>query len=309
MLRSANQLFAQYKASLKVVEIEEVFDLILYRPFAFIFVKATYSTNLTPNQVSALAMLFGVIGGILFGFGARDFLLAGAAFYLTCNILDCADGQIARLKHNGTKVGRIVDGFIDYIVSTVVYFGIGIGLTNMQLKGILVLHWNVFGLHPYVYIWVVTAFAGLSSAFQAISLDYFRNKYLEYVYGKFSSLEEELQEFEEEKIRINQPGVRKGLFDNFLITVYLRYTRFQLGLQAKKKASSQKPLPDPKSYYRRNKILIHFWSYIGSTTHLTLCLLCALLNNMELFLIICILPLNFIMLSLYFIQRSVNRDL
>jgi phosphatidylglycerophosphate synthase len=308
LLRFTNRLFEQYKASLKVVEIEEVFDLILYRPLAFIFVKATYSTNLTPNQVSVLAMLFGVIGGILFGFGSREFLLAGAAFYLTCNILDCADGQIARLKNNGTKVGRIVDGFIDYVVSTVVYFGIGIGLTNLHVKGALNLHFNIFELNPYVYIWIVIALAGFSSAFQAISLDFFRNKYLEYVYGKFSSLEEEFQEFEEEKARINKPGVKKGTFDNFLISVYLKYTRFQIGLQAKKKAGSQKPPPDPKSYYRRNKILIHFWSYIGSTTHLTLCLLSALLNNMELFLIICILPLNFVMLVLYFTQRAINSD-
>ncbi len=301
-------LFQQYKASLKVVEIEEVFDLILYRPFAFLFVKATYSTNLTPNQVSSIAMLFGVIGGVLFGFGTKDYLLAGACFYLVCNILDCADGQIARLKKNGTKVGRIVDGFIDYVVSTIVYFGIGIGLTSLEMKGMINLQGNVFHLNPYAYIWLVTALGGLSSAFQAILLDFFRNKFLEYVYGKFSSLEEELNEFVEEKARINQPGEKKGFLDNFLISVYLRYTRFQLSFQEKRKKEIQKPAPDSKDYYRKNRLLIHLWSYIGSTTHLTLCIICALLNNMELFLLICILPLNFLMLSLYFVQHLVNKD-
>ncbi len=301
-------LFQQYKASLKVVEIEEVFDLILYRPLAFLFVKATYSTNLTPNQVSSIAMLFGVIGGILFGFGTRDYLLAGAGFYLVCNILDCADGQIARLKKNGTKVGRIVDGFIDYVVSTVVYIGIGVGLTGLQAKGILNLHGNIFNLNPYAYIWLVTVLGGFSSALQAILLDFFRNKFLEYVYCKFSSLEEELKEFEDEKIRINQPGVKKGFFDNLLISIYLKYTRFQLSLQAKKNNELLKSAPDPKAYYRKNRLLIHLWSYAGSTTHLTLCIICALLNNMELFLLICILPLNLLMLSLYFAQRLVNNN-
>ena len=301
-------LFRQYKASLKVVEIEEVLDLVLYRPIAFLFVKATYSTNLTPNQVSSIAMLFGVIGGILFGFGTRDYLLVGAGFYLVCNILDCADGQIARLKKNGTKVGRIVDGFIDYVVSTVVYIGIGAGLTGLQAKGILNLQGNVFGFNPYAYIWIVTALGGFSSALQAILLDFFRNKFLEYVYGKFSSLDEELNEFEEEKIRINKPGVKKGIFDNLLIPIYLKYTRFQISLQAKKKSMHPNHIPDPQLYYRKNRLLIHLWSYIGSTTHLTLCIICALANNMELFLLICILPLNFLMLSLYFVQRLVNRD-
>jgi len=301
-------LFQQYKASLKVVEIEEVFDLILYRPLAFLFVKSTYSTNLTPNQVSSMAMLFGVIGGILFGFGTRDYLLVGAGFYLVCNILDCADGQIARLKKNGTKVGRIVDGFIDYVVSTVVYIGIGIGLTGLQAQGILNLHGNIFNLNPYAYIWLVTALGGFSSALQAILLDFFRNKFLEYVYCKFSSLEGELKEFEEEKIRINQPGAKKGFLDNFLISIYLKYTRFQLSLQVKKKNELPKCVPDPKTYYKKNRLLIHLWSYAGSTTHLTLCIICALFNNMELFLLICILPLNLLMLSLYFAQRLVNNN-
>ena len=301
-------LFQQYKASLKVVEIEEIMDLILYRPLAFIFVKATYSTAITPNQVSSIAMLFGVIAGILFGFGTKNFVLAAAGFYLVCNILDCADGQIARLKNNGTKVGRIVDGFIDYVVSFSVYVGIAVGLTAMQCGGLLHLKYNVFNLNPYVYIWLITALGGFSSALQAILLDFFRNKFLEIVYGKFSSLEAELKEFEDEKQRISRPGVKKGLFDNFLITVYLKYTRFQLSLQAKKKSPGGKPAADSKVYYKRNRWLIHLWSYIGSTTHLTICVICALFNNMELFLLICILPLNFLMLSLYFVHSLVNKE-
>ncbi|MGH2574826.1 MAG: CDP-alcohol phosphatidyltransferase family protein, partial [Ignavibacteria bacterium] len=125
-------LLQQYKESLKVVEAEETFDLLIYRPLAFLFVKATYPTNLTPNQVSSIAMLFGIVAGIFFGFGAYSFLILGAGFYFLCNVLDCADGQIARLKKNGTKVGRIIDGFIDYVVSISVFIGIGIGMTKMN---------------------------------------------------------------------------------------------------------------------------------------------------------------------------------
>lgn len=301
-------LFQQYKASLKVIEIEELMDLILYRPLAFIFVKATYSTNITPNQVSAIAMLFGVIAGVLFGFGTRNFVLAAAGFYLVCNVLDCADGQIARLKNNGTKVGRIVDGFIDYVVSFAVYIGIGVGLTGLQCSGLMQLKYNVFNINPYVYIWLLTALGGFSSALQAILLDFFRNKFLEIVYGKFSSLETEMKEFEEEKYRISRPGAGKGLFDYFLINVYLKYTQFQLSLQEQIKGSPNISAADPKIYYRKNRWLMHFWSYIGSTTHLTICVVCAVFNNMELFLIICILPLNFLMLSLYFINHLVNKE-
>ena len=37
-------LRAQYLASLKMREVEEFFDLVFYRPLAFLFVKAIYRT-------------------------------------------------------------------------------------------------------------------------------------------------------------------------------------------------------------------------------------------------------------------------
>jgi len=256
-----------------------------------------------------MAMAVGAAGGVLFGFGYYYYLILGACFYFACNVLDCADGQIARLKKTGTKIGRIVDGFIDYVVSSVVYGGIAIGMTRLQLNTDLVLSGNVFDINPYVYIWVLSLLAGLSSAFQAVMLDFYRNKYLEYAYGKFNSLEEEIKEFEEEKIRINQPGAERGFFDNLLISVYLKYTRIQLEIQMKRKKHNPDQTPDSRKYYSKNKVLIHFWSYIGSTTHLTICLICALANKMEFFLLICLLPLNLLMLVLYLIQSRVNKYL
>jgi len=166
-------LYRQYKSSLKAIEVEEIFDLILYRPLAFLFVKATYSINITPDMVSVAALTIGSTAGIMFGFGSYTFLVIGAILYFTSNVLDCADGQIARLKKNGTKVGRIVDGFVDYIVSIFVFVGIGIGLTSqfndheIGLWGNSLLHW-----HPVTYIWVASILGAVSSAIQAFYFDF-----------------------------------------------------------------------------------------------------------------------------------------
>ena len=46
-----------------------------------------------------------------------------------CNVFDCADGQLARLKKNGTRVGRIIDGLIDYVTAVATFTGIGIALS------------------------------------------------------------------------------------------------------------------------------------------------------------------------------------
>ena len=55
-------LVAEYKQGLKSVAVEELFDLVFYRPLAFLFVKLVYRTGVTPNQLTLLSMVFGVLG-------------------------------------------------------------------------------------------------------------------------------------------------------------------------------------------------------------------------------------------------------
>ncbi len=308
------KILQQYRDSLKATEAEETFDLLIYRPIAFLFVKAVYPTNLTPNQVSSIAMLFGVIAGILFGFGTYTYLIAGAIFYFTCNVLDCADGQIARLKKNGTKTGRIIDGFIDYVVSISVFIGVGVGLTNVLSKGI----YPEFGagiLHisghagGVLYIWIITVLAGVSSALQAFYFDLYRNKYLENVYGKFSRLEDEITEFEVERERVRK--LKGKNFDRFLISVYLKYCRLQLKFQAKAKGGLDKAginVGLQNEYAKKNKLLLRFWSFAGSTTHITVCIICAFIDKLEPFLLICIVPMNVLIIILYVMQKTRNQD-
>ncbi len=299
-------LYSQYKASLKAIEVEEIFDLIIYRPLAFLFVKATYSINITPDMVSVAALTIGSTAGVMFGLGSYTFLFIGALLYFTSNVLDCADGQIARLKKNGTKVGRIVDGFVDYIVSIFVFVGIGIGLTKqyhwheVTLWGNSYLHWN-----PVTYIWVAALLGAISSAVQAFYFDFYRNKFLEVVYGRAQNIIEEIKEYEEESQMLKAKG--GYVFQRFLIAIYLKYSALQLKIQQDHEESSNEQMPNPKVYYTKNRLLLRLWSYVGSTTHITLCVITALAGNMEAFLIICILPLNLLMLVLSLVQKQVNK--
>jgi hypothetical protein len=303
-------LFKEFINSLKGIEAEEIFDLIIFRPLAFLFVKITYSTNITPNQISIIAMILGIIGGYLYGFGYFPFILIASVFYLLCNVFDCADGQVARLKKNGTKTGRIIDGFIDYIVSIAVFAGIPYGLSSMYQGGIIT-YWGNQYLHfnPYVYIWLLAILAGISSAAQAMIFDYYRNQWISIVYDKFSSLEDEINEFKEEKERIinNKSGSK---FDLFLINIYLKYSASQLKIQKQNHNSGNSEVKISKEdYYNKNKLLLRMWSFMGSTTHITLCIVCGLFYNLELFLLICLIPLNILMLILQIVQKKVLANL
>src|SRR3974377_865154 len=107
----------EYISSLKSFDVEEIIDLLIYRPLSFLLVKLIYPTNLTPNQLSVFAMILGILAGVFYGIGTHQFIIFAAASFFMCNIFDCADGQLARLKKNGTRVGRIIDGLIDYVTA------------------------------------------------------------------------------------------------------------------------------------------------------------------------------------------------
>ncbi|MCB0280245.1 MAG: CDP-alcohol phosphatidyltransferase family protein, partial [Calditrichaeota bacterium] len=122
------KILESYKNSLKNPQVEEILDLIIFRPLAFLLVLVLYRLPITPNQITFLAMLSGIIAGYFYSLGDTSSFVWGAIFYGLSNVLDCSDGMIARIKNNGTKVGRIIDGFVDYVVSIAVYVGLASGL-------------------------------------------------------------------------------------------------------------------------------------------------------------------------------------
>lgn len=277
-------LSSEFKESLKTVDSEEIFDLIIFRPISFVLVKLIYNTNITPNQISIVALIFGVLSGVFYGFATYQFLILASISFFICNTLDCMDGQLARLKKNGTKIGRVIDGFIDYITSISVFLGLGIAMT--------------FLTGDPVYSWALTIAAGISKAIQNMFFDNYRNMYLEYVYNKASSLDEEIEEYSEEKERLKNVN-GKGM-EKFLISLYLAYSNFQ------KKSTSHVDLKvSPEVYKSENKTLLRLWSWIGSTTHMMILIFFSLINRIDLYLIFAITIGNLIFILLLIWQKSV----
>jgi len=119
--------YSEYKKSLKMPEIEEFFDLFFYRPLTFLLVKIVYRTNVTPNQLTIIAIFIGFASGCLYATGLHGACIYGAILFMLYNVFDCSDGMLARLKKNGSQVGRIIDGIADYLATAAVFIGLGIG--------------------------------------------------------------------------------------------------------------------------------------------------------------------------------------
>jgi phosphatidylglycerophosphate synthase len=261
-------LLEEYKRGLKSVAVEELFDLVFYRPVAFLFVKLICRTGVTPNQLTLLSMVFGILGGVSLALGTTSALVAGGVFFLLYNIVDCSDGQLARLNHSGTHLGRILDGLADYVVSLAAYVGIGIGYAGASDEPL--------------FMWVLTAVAGFSNAAQSGLLDFYRNRFLDATGVRTSVLVDEQQAFREEYAAMR---LRKGkTLEKFLIGSYLLYSRVQNRLTGGRGTITNVLSSDPAEYVRANRILMHCWTYLGPTTQWTLLIVCSFFGRLDIYL-------------------------
>lgn len=285
------QMFKDYKKSIKHAIFDETLTLYILRPIAFIFVKLFYPTSITPNQVSLMTTIVGIISAYFFSRGdVVSFVIAGSLYFLAM-VLDCVDGMIARLKNNGTAVGRIIDGVSDYIVGTSIYIGMGIGFG----KGLI----NVKFL-PFSYWWFIII-AAFSHIIHAMLVDYYRSEFMAHGLGKQTSTWEEKKKFTTE---LNVIKHQKGkLFEKILIVVYLGYSRLQLF-----KMDDQE-VYDRQTYYNYNKLLIKLWFWIGPTASAFIIIISAFLFRPIIFFVFTIGLANIYMIILWIIQVKVNKKI
>ena len=276
----------EFKRSLKMPEAEEILDLIFYRPLAFLFVKAVYRTPITPNQVTFLSMIAALVGAWYFSVGSTTALLFGAVWYAFANILDCSDGQLARLQNSGTLFGRVVDGLADYVASVGIFLGIGIGLDAVGYSQ-----------------WPLVIAGGLSSAFHAFFFDQYQGEFISTVRSEENFVRREVERFEAELRRLRNE--HRGMVKVFVLQLYLRYLYLQ---KTSTTGVKQQPYM-AESYRSANLRMIRLWSILGPTTNRSLLIVCALFGRVDLFLwIVCVFG-NLWLISCLMRQRMIYRQL
>ncbi len=282
----------EYKSSLKLIDVEELLDLFFYRPLAFLFVKVVYKTNLTPNQITSIALVVGMVGGVFYFYNTHYAISIGAILLIIYDVLDCSDGMIARLKKNGTFFGRILDGIADYFVTVTVYLGIGFGFASNSDN-------------PLFY-WVLLVLAGASNIIHAATVDFYRNKYMDYAFNRDATLGENLKEFKEESEKLNASSGK--YFQKFVVWIYLKYSAAQINA-SEGKNSEEITKYDRDDYLKKNKRILHFWTYLGPTTELTLIIVASFLNRLDLFMWVMVTVGNTYALILFVMQSRINKKI
>ena len=153
------------EATYKVRETEGVFDIFFYRKVGFQLAKFFDQIGMSPIGVTLVGGIFGVLAGHLYFYQNVALNLVGIFLQIVANAFDNADGQLARLQNRESRTGRILDGFVDYLVWLGIYFH-------------LILRHVVGGGTEAV--WIVGLLAMASHATQSAAADYARHAYLHF---------------------------------------------------------------------------------------------------------------------------------
>lgn len=203
-----------YKDSLKSMDTEETFDLIFYRPIGYAWALLAKRLGVTPNAITIASIFLGVGAGVAFYFNNFWWNLLGVFLLMWADSFDSADGQLARMTKQYSRIGRILDGVSGDIWFFAIYVAICLRENETSV---------FFSSHAWV-IWVVAVVTGLCHATQAAMGDYYRQFHLFFLKGKEGS---ELDTASLLWERFHQLSWKKNFWSKLTLAFYANYTSGQ----------------------------------------------------------------------------------
>lgn len=201
----------QYNATLKSMDTEETFDLMFYRPLGYLWAIAARKAGITPNVITVASIFLGIGAGVMIYFDNFWYNLIGIFLLVWANTFDSADGQLARMTHQYSRLGRILDGVSGDIWFAAIYVAICLR-ENVTSEFFMAHHW---------LIWVMAIVTGLCHAVQAAMADCYRQFHLYFVKGESGS---ELENSDVLKEKYRSLSWEKNFFNKITLMFYLNYT-------------------------------------------------------------------------------------
>lgn len=190
------ELKKQYKDSLKSMDTEETIDLMFYRPIGFAWAVLCAKLGITPNVITIASIFIGIAAGVLFYFDALWINVIGMLLLIWANSFDSADGQLARMTQQYSRLGRILDGVSGDFWFVAIYFAICFRVNATS---------DFFGPMPWL-IWTIAVVAGISHAKQAAAADYYRQFHLFFLKGEEGSELDSVEQLDKAYAEVSWKG-------------------------------------------------------------------------------------------------------
>ena len=106
---------------------------------ALIFVRPLANTFVTPNHLTFLRLITGLVACYCFATGDRELMIWGGWIWVLSAFLDRTDGELARVSGKTSAWGHKFDMFCDSATTSLFFVAGGIGLRDTELG-----HWAIF---------------------------------------------------------------------------------------------------------------------------------------------------------------------
>lgn len=200
-----------YRDSLKSMDTEEHIDLAFYRPIGYAWACLAKRLGVTPNAITIASIFLGVGAGVAFYFNNLYINILGICLLVWANSFDSADGQLARMTHQYSRLGRILDGLSGDFWFAAIYVAICLRETVTS---------PFFQAHHWV-IWVMAVAAGICHGKQAAMADYYRQFHLYFLKGAEGS---ELENSTELKAKLASLSWSGNFWRKLVLSFYTNYT-------------------------------------------------------------------------------------
>ena len=126
------ELKNKYLATLKSTETEDWLDYRVVRPLSYLWALGFAKLDIHPNTVTIISMIIGAISCFFFAHGSFYYEgwnglwlnIIGVLLLCVADILDCTDGQLARMTGKKSRLGRILDGMSGFVWFIPIYYAI-----------------------------------------------------------------------------------------------------------------------------------------------------------------------------------------
>jgi phosphatidylglycerophosphate synthase len=290
----AEQALPPFSSVLKSREVEDPINLWFNRPLAYGFVALVFRTAITPNQVTLLATVVGLVAGVGIAIGTPTAMLWGGILLWTSAILDGADGILARAKKLQSDMGRALDGTADLVVA-----GAAIVAAIYHL-------WMRFHSLEIFVLCVATV---MSSVFHIYLYDYYKESYLSLTRTEGQVRFETRAEVVERLERLKREGaswvvqLAAKLYVDLLRNQHFAVSRTNpAGLR---EGQIYQLSPQLAATYREhNRWPIRLWTWISLAPHTYLMAIFAMIDRFDIYLWVRLVLANCLLLIALVWQRK-----
>lgn len=287
-----------FESTLKSSDTEELIDIYFYRPIGFNLALFFRALGITPNPVTIASIFIGIAGGYLFYFENLSINIAGMLLLMLANSLDSADGQLARMTNNKSRLGRVLDGMAGGIWFIVIHIALCIRMQNQGIPAT---------------IWILGVLSGLSHMIQAQQADYYRNVHLYFIKGENGSEFDQSKELNEQFAKLSWT---KNFWQKLFVGFYRNYTAQQELLSPnlqklmnliRRRYPKELPAWLTNEFRQMNKPLMKYTNIIQFNTRTIFLFFCIFINKLWLYFLFDLFVLTGIMLYMIWQQEKISK--